>query len=122
MSKNASMLSNTWYDRLKFLAQIGLPAIGSFYLVLSGVWGFPNGEQVVGSITATCLLLGTLLGLSSSKYSGSVNEGSPVGEFVVQDDPESGKKLVTLKFDQDPESLIDGEAITFKVNRGENVS
>lgn len=61
-------LSNKTYDILKFIAQIFLPALGTFYLALAGLWNFPHTEQIVGTITAVDTLLGALLGISSMKY------------------------------------------------------
>lgn len=61
-------LSNAWYDRLKFVAQILLPALGTLYFALAGIWGFPYGEQIVGTITAVDTFLGALLGISTYQY------------------------------------------------------
>ncbi len=61
-------MSNKLYDVLKFIAQIVLPATGTLYFALAGIWGFPYGEQVVGTITAIDTFLGALLGLSSLSY------------------------------------------------------
>ena len=61
-------LSNSWYDRLKFIAQILLPALGTLYFALAGIWGFPYGEQIVGTITAIDTFLGALLGISTYQY------------------------------------------------------
>ena len=61
-------LSNVWYDRLKFVAQILLPALGTLYFALAGIWGFPYGEQIVGTITAVDTFLGALLGISTYQY------------------------------------------------------
>ena len=61
-------LSNKAYDALKWIAQVALPAIGTFYAALSGIWGFPYGEQIVGTIVALDTLLGTLLAISTAKY------------------------------------------------------
>lgn len=61
-------MSNKTYDILKFIAQIGLPALGTLYFALAGIWGFPYGEQIVGTITALDVFLGAVLGLSASKY------------------------------------------------------
>lgn len=61
-------LTNKQYDVLKWVAQIVLPAVGTLYFALSGIWGLPYGEQIVGTITAVDVALGTLLGISSSKY------------------------------------------------------
>jgi len=56
------------YDVLKFIAQIVLPALGTLYFALAGIWGLPYGEQVVGTITAVDAFLGAILKLSSDQY------------------------------------------------------
>lgn len=61
-------LSNNVYDVLKYIAQIVLPALGTLYFALSGIWGFPLGEQIVGTITAVDAFLGALLKISSNNY------------------------------------------------------
>lgn len=61
-------MSNKIYDILKYIAQIGLPALGALYFALSTIWGFPYGEQIVGTITAIDAFLGALLGISTVQY------------------------------------------------------
>ena len=61
-------MSNEVYDKLKFVAQIVLPAAGTLYFALAGVWGLPYGEQIVGTITAVDTFLGVLLGISTAQY------------------------------------------------------
>ena len=61
-------MSNRTFDRLKFIAQVGLPALGALYFALAGIWGFPYGEQIVGTIAAVDAFLGTLLQISTNKY------------------------------------------------------
>ena len=61
-------ISNKVYDVLKWIAQYLLPALGTLYFALSTIWGFPYGEQVVGTITAIDAFLGANLGLSSATY------------------------------------------------------
>lgn len=61
-------LSNKAYDILKWVAQLALPAIGTLYFALAGIWGFPYGEQVVGTITAVDTFLGVVLGISTAQY------------------------------------------------------
>ena len=61
-------ISNKVYDILKWIAQYLLPALGTLYFALSTIWGFPYGEQVVGTITAIDAFLGAILGLSSATY------------------------------------------------------
>lgn len=61
-------ISNRTYDILKWIAQYLLPAIGTLYFALAGIWGLPYGEQVVGTITAVDTFLGVILGISSMSY------------------------------------------------------
>lgn len=61
-------MSNKVYDVFKYIAQIALPAIGTLYFALAGIWGFPYGEQVVGTITAIDVCLGVLLTISTNAY------------------------------------------------------
>lgn len=61
-------LSNKVYDVLKWVAQILLPALGTLYFALAGIWGFPYGEQIIGTITAVDVFLGVILGISSANY------------------------------------------------------
>lgn len=61
-------MSNETYDILKFIAQILLPAIGTLYFALATIWGFPYGEQIVGTVTAVDAFLGTCLGISTKQY------------------------------------------------------
>ena len=65
-------MSNKVYDVLKFIAQILLPALGTLYFALAGIWGFPYAEQVVGTITAVDTFLGVVLGISSANYNKEV--------------------------------------------------
>lgn len=61
-------MSNRCYDILKYIAQVLLPALGTLYFALAGIWDLPWAEQVVGTITAVDAFLGLLLRLSSNEY------------------------------------------------------
>lgn len=63
-------LSNKMYDTLKWIAQILLPGLGTLYFAISGIWGLPYCEQVVGTLSAITVFIGMLLGLSAAKYPG----------------------------------------------------
>lgn len=60
--------SNKTYDILKWIAMYLLPALGTLYFALAGIWGLPYGEQIVGTITAIDTFLGVLLGISKANY------------------------------------------------------
>lgn len=61
-------MSNKVFDVLKWIAMYLLPALGTLYFALAGIWGFPYGEEIVGTITALDTFLGVILGISSAKY------------------------------------------------------
>lgn len=62
------MMNNKLYNVLKWAAQVALPAAGTLYFALAGIWGLPYGEQIVGTITAVDTCLGVLLGISTAQY------------------------------------------------------
>lgn len=66
-------LSNKVYDILKWIAMYLLPAAGTLYFALSGIWGLPYGEQIVGTITAIDTFIGVILGISTSQYKKAEN-------------------------------------------------
>ena len=61
-------MCNKVYDVLKWIAMVGLPALGTLYFALAGIWDFPYAEQVIGTVTAVDTFLGVLLGVSSMQY------------------------------------------------------
>lgn len=62
------VLSNKAYDILKWIATYLLPAAGTLYFALAGIWGFPYGEAIVGTVTAVDTFLGVILGISTANY------------------------------------------------------
>lgn len=68
------ILPDKVYNVLKFIAQVLLPAMGTLYFALAGIWGLPYGEQIVGTLTAIDTFLGALLGLSTMQYKKSLKE------------------------------------------------
>lgn len=67
-------MSNKLYDILKWIAQILLPALGTLYFALAGIWNLPFAEQIVGTITAIDTFLGVLLGISTMNYNKEQNQ------------------------------------------------
>lgn len=61
-------MNNKVYDILKWIAQIFLPALGTLYFALAGIWNFPYAEAIVGTITAVDTFLGIILGISTVQY------------------------------------------------------
>lgn len=61
-------MSNKLYDILKWISQLVLPGLGTLYFTLAGIWGFPYGEEIVGTITAVVTFLNVILKISSNNY------------------------------------------------------
>ena len=61
-------MSNGLYDILKFIAQIVLPAIATFYVTIAGIWGLPLGDEISRTVMAIDTLLGAILMISSANY------------------------------------------------------
>ena len=56
------------YDALKWIALVAFPAFIALYTALSGIWGWPYGEQIIGTLAALEVFLGAMLQVSSSAY------------------------------------------------------
>ena len=73
-------MSDKVYDVLKWIALIFIPAIGTLYFALAGIWGFPYAEAIVGTLTAVDTFLGAILGISTSMYKKNQNESNDFNE------------------------------------------
>lgn len=96
-------LNDKVYDTLKWIAQLVLPALGTLYFTLSGIWGLPYGEQVVGTIMAIDVFLGVILKISSSSYEGD-------GELIYKD--EEG---LYVSLETEVENLANKDLAVFRV-------
>ena len=61
-------LNDKIYDILKSLTLLCRPALGTAYVALAGVWGFPYAEEISKTVMAVCTLCGALLGISTAEY------------------------------------------------------
>lgn len=61
-------MNDKLYKALKYICQIGLPAIGSLYFALAQLWNLPYAEQITGTCSALAACIGILIGISSYKY------------------------------------------------------
>lgn len=63
------ILNDKSYDVLKWVAIVCLPALSTFIVCISKIWGWADlGSMIAQTITAVALLLGSLLGISSHLY------------------------------------------------------
>ncbi|MDO4292049.1 MAG: phage holin [Eubacteriales bacterium] len=67
------VLNDDIYKILKWIAQYLLPAAGTLYFALAGIWSLPYGEQVLGTISAVDAFLGVILGISTAQYNKRIN-------------------------------------------------
>ena len=110
--QETKVLTRSAYDFSKKSVQLYLPALGSLYFGLSQIWGFPAGEEVVGTIAIITTFLGTVVGVSHNRYNNSTMSND--GQLVVTSDG-GGVKNVLLELDGDPENLPTRDKIVFKV-------
>lgn len=102
-------MPDKWYDFLKELAQVVLPGLATLYFALATIWGFPYGEQIVGTITAIDAFLGTCLHISTKNYTG---DGTL---HVDTTDPRTDK--YSLDFDTPLAMVQDKKTVTLKVQK-----
>lgn len=66
--KKIFKMKNETYDRLKFIAQILLPALGTFCAAMGEIWGISCMGAVVATLLAFDVFLGGILGISTKIY------------------------------------------------------
>lgn len=79
-------LSNKTYDTLKWIAQIFLPALITLYGTVALALGTPYIDVVVTILGAIDAFLGTILGISTSKYNEELNKAKGDNDHGSTDD------------------------------------
>lgn len=108
---------NKTYNVLKWITQIILPALGTLYFALAGLWDLPKADEVVGTIVAVVTFLGVVLGFSSYAYNRSDAKFSGDMEVI---ESEHGGKTYSLDLNEPPENLQHRDEVTFKVRGNPN--
>ena len=112
--------ANKFYDKAKFVAQIGLPTLGTLYFAVAALWHLPAAEQVVGTITAVDAALGALLGLSTTAYN-KTQEIEAANQAEAESDGDlmvgkvDGEHTLTLGVKDSVEALVSKDTVTLKV-------
>lgn len=109
--RKSPLLSDELYDKLKFLAQIVLPALGALYFGLASIWGLPEADKVVGTITVVDAFLGVFLGLSTKVYNAQPIAYDGTLEVVAHDT----SLIHQLEITTPPEEIGQKGAIILKV-------
>lgn len=61
-------IPNKLYDVLKWLTLVCIPALTTAYVGLAAIWGWPYADQAAKTSAVICVLLGSLLGISTIAY------------------------------------------------------
>ena len=62
------LLNDKFYNILKWLVLLALPAAATLYNVLAGLWGLPYATEISQTILAIAAFLGALIGISTAEY------------------------------------------------------
>ena len=60
-------MNDKFLNIIQWISQIFLPAIGTLYMTLAGIWGLPYAEYIVGTLAAVDTLLGSLIMINNKK-------------------------------------------------------
>lgn len=101
--------TNRVYGALKAFTLIVLPATGTFYFALANAWSLPQSTNVVGSIAALTTFLGTVLHISSSRYT------PPTDGQMIVDKSDPTKDVYSLELSTPVEELAGKQQITLGV-------
>ena len=82
------ILSEKWYNFLKKLGTIILPAVAAFYSTLADIWGIPFADKIPETIMAIVVLLNAWLGVKSAEFYASL-----VAESVPEEHLDDGMDL-----------------------------
>lgn len=65
-TENIYIVPFSAYRVIKYLCTIALPALAVFYNLLAPAWSLPYQSEIVTTVNATALFLGTLIGVSQA--------------------------------------------------------
>jgi hypothetical protein len=107
------MITGKLYDWLKYLAQIVLPALGTLYFTIAGIWHIGGADKVVGTIMAIDLFLGVLLGISQLNYNKGIENAGEMHVDPRRQDGIRGRRRQRPIVD----NLADKTEVRFKVKK-----
>ena len=61
-------LPDKWYDVLKWIVMVCLPALTTAYVGLDKLFGWGYAAEVAQTSAIACTLIGALLGISTAEY------------------------------------------------------
>lgn len=60
-------MSNKTYDVLKWIGLITVPVI-TFLTAIVNIWGIPMGDQIVATLAAADVLIGSIVAVANAQY------------------------------------------------------
>lgn len=108
------LLGDKSYDFLKKLVQVILPACGSAYFALAGIWDLPHADKVTGTIVVITTFLGICLGISSAQY--KATGAGYDGQILIQPQEDGPTQVKFITKTEDPLAIADKKQATFKVD------
>jgi hypothetical protein len=109
-------LGKTTYDVLKYIAMIILPAAGTLYFGLAGIWTLPHTEQAVGTITAVDTFLGVVLRVSIKSYTPATD-----GKLTI-DKSDPAKDTYSLNVSTPLDVLDKKDTMLLKIEPAESIT
>ena len=58
-------LPDKWYDIIKRIVTVFMPAVSVLYVALAGIWGWPLADEISRTIAAVYTFLCAVMGISS---------------------------------------------------------
>lgn len=107
---NVVILKGKPYEIAKWVTLVVLPALGTLYVTLAGIWGtsnFPHPDEVSQTVLAVNLFLGLVLGISKLNYDNS-EERFDGTAFVDRLDPTNNPDVMLKapNFAKAPKQLV----------------
>lgn len=106
-------LPEKWYNALKGLSTVILPAVATLVLVLGSQWDWSSEEKIAGTLTALATFLGLLVRSSAARFKKATN----VGDVVVTTD-DTGRTLYDLQVGVPIDQINQVPQLTFNVKKG----
>lgn len=103
-------LTNGQYDALNKFNLVILPAFGSLYFGLGGLWGLPAVEQVSGTVLLVSTFLGVVIKVLRGQYDAS--DESVHGDLMIMGGAEEATSLIAFNA---PPTQKPGEIVKLRV-------
>lgn len=59
------LIPDKWYDIIKLIVTVFMPAVSVLYVALAGIWGWPLADEISRTIAAVYTFLCAVMGISS---------------------------------------------------------